>query len=108
MVRGRTALLISGSRPKATCFSPVEHGGTGCKVSLPGGAREHINGNAIYRVGPGMQALLRDAMDLSTHEKPFDLSLFLVRSGDQYHVHDHPRMYSIGEAIDNALWKEPA
>jgi len=102
------ALLLSGSRPKATCFSSVEHGGTGCKVRLPNGAREHINGNAMYRVGPGMQALLRDAMDMSTHEKPFDLALFLVRSGDQSHVHDHPRMYSIGEAVDDALWKEPA
>jgi hypothetical protein len=102
------ALLLSGSRPKATCFSPVEHGGTGCRVSLPGGAREHINGNAMYRVGPGMQALLRDAKDLSTHEIPFDLAMYLVRGGDQSHVNDHPRMYSIGEAVDDVMWKEPA
>ena len=100
--------LLSGSRPRAACYSAAEHGGTGCRVRLPAGAREHINGNALYRVGPGMQALVRDAMALSTTEFPYDLAMFLVRNENQSHVHDHPRVYSMAGVVDGALWEEPA
>ena len=71
-------------------------------------AREHINVNALYRLGPGVQALVRDAMALSTTEFPYDLAMFLVRNENQSHVHDHPRVYSMAGIVDGALWEEPA
>jgi hypothetical protein len=101
-------LLLSGSRPRAAYYGPAEHGGTGCRLRLPAGAREHINGNALYRVGPGMQALVRDAMALSMTELPYDLAMFLARKDNQSHVHDHPRVYSMAGVLDDTLWEEPA
>jgi hypothetical protein len=98
-------LLISGSRPKAACFSPVEHGGGHCK--MPNYVRLHINGNAMYRVGPEMQTLLRDAKLWSKDEAPFDLAMYFVRTVDQSHAHDNPRMYSVAGLVDDALWTRP-
>ena len=102
-------LLISGSRPRGACFSPTDQGGgSQCRTDFPDFVRLHINGNAMYRVGPAMQTLLHDAWDLTRDEAPFDLAMYLVRSTNQSHVYDNPSVYSVAGSVDSILWMKPA
>jgi len=61
--------------------------------------RFHINGNAMYRMGPAMASLLTSARRDLGNAAPFDLALYFVRRLNTSHAHANPRVYSIGAMV---------
>lgn len=61
--------------------------------------RFHINGNAMYRMGPAMASLLNSARQDLGNAAPFDLALYFVRRLNTSHAHANPRVYSIGAMV---------
>ena len=73
--------------------------------------RDHINGNAMYRVGPDLGRLATFARDRYGSTVPFDVALHLVGGGGggAGRAADNGRAYSImGGPVDEARFTEAA
>jgi len=101
-------LLISGSRGRGACWTGAEYGG--CKPMVDPAIphahlRDHINGNAMYRVGRELAHLVTSARDLYGSTVPFDVALHLVSGGDR--AADNGRSYSVmGLPVDESRFAE--
>ena len=106
------ALLISGSRGRGGCWTGAEYGG--CKPLVDAATpyahlRDHINGNAMYRVGPDLRRLSTFARDRYGSTVPFDVALHLVGGGGANRTADNGRAYSVtGGPVDEARFTEAA
>ena len=102
------ALLISGSRGRGACWTGAEYGG--CKLivdpAIPHAhLRDHINGNAMYRVGRELTQLITSARDIYGSTVPFDVAIHLVSGGDR--AADNGRSYSVmGLPVDESRFAE--
>jgi hypothetical protein len=103
-------ILISGSRGRGACWTGAEHGG--CKPSVDPATphahlRDHINGNALYRLGPELGAMIEAARAKYRERVPFDVALHLIGGGDR--AHDNARSYSVmALPVDHARFADPA
>jgi len=104
------ALLVSGSRGRGACWTGAEFGG--CMPMFDAATphahlRDHINGNAMYRVGPDLTHLVTSARDTYGSTVPFDVALYLVSSGDR--ALDNGRSYSaMGFPVDEGRFTDAA
>ena len=102
-------LLISGSRGRGACWTGTENGG--CKVMINDARpfahlRDHINGNAMYRVGEELVQLVTSARDLYGSSVPFDVALHLASRGTS-RAFDNVRAYSVmGLPVDERRFAE--
>jgi hypothetical protein len=99
-------VLMSGSRTRASCYSSGD--ASACKTRVAAHLRLHVNGNAMYRTGRALRAIIRAARDEMLDVAPFDLAMYFVRKDNQSHVYDNPRMYSVGAPVDAAHWDDTA
>jgi hypothetical protein len=101
-------LLISGSRGRGACWTGAEYGG--CKPMVDPAIphahlRDHINGNAMYRVGRDLTQLIASARDIYGSTVPFDVALHLISGGDR--AADNGRSYSVmGLPVDESRFVE--
>ena len=106
------ALLISGSRGRGACWTGAEYGGCTPLVDAAtphAHLRDHINGNAMYRVGPDLRRLVTFARDRYGSTVPFDVALHLVGGGGANRTADNDRAYSVmGGPVDEARFTEAA
>ena len=108
------ALLISGSRGRGACWTGAEYGGCTPLVDAAtphAHLRDHINGNAMYRVGPDLRRLATFARDRYGSTVPFDVALHLVGGGGggTGRAADNGRAYSVmGGPVDEARFTEAA
>ena len=106
------ALLISGSRGRGACWTGAEYGG--CTPLIDPATphahlRDHINGNAMYRVGPDLRRLATLARDRYGSTVPFDVALHLVGECGANRTADNVRAYSVmGGPVDEARFTEAA
>ena len=106
------ALLISGSRGRGACWTGAEYGG--CTPLIDAATphahlRDHINGNAMYRVGPDLRRLATLARDRYGSTVPFDVAMHLVGGGGANRTADNDRAYSVmGGPVDEARFIEAA
>ena len=111
-VLANPALLISGSRGRGACWTGAEYGGCTPLVDAAtphAHLRDHINGNAMYRVGPDLRRLTTFARDRYGSTVPFDVALHLVGGGGANRTADNGRAYSVmGGPVDEARFTEAA
>ena len=104
------AILISGSRGRGACWTGAENGG--CKPTVDPATphthlRDHINGNAMYRVGPDLTEFIASARNRYGSTVPFDVALHLVSGGK--HTADNGRAYSVmGLPVDESRFADAA
>ena len=106
------ALLISGSRGRGACWTGAENGGCTPMVDAAtphAHLRDHINGNAMYRVGPDLRRLAIFARDRYGSTVPFDVALHLMGGGGANRTADNGRAYSVmGGPVDEARYTDAA
>ena len=90
------ALLISGSRGRGACWTGAEYGG--CRPTVDPATphahlRDHVNGNAMYRVGGELSQLVAAARAQYGATVPFDVAMHLVGGGKR--TADNARSYSV-------------
>lgn len=68
------AVLISGSTIKVDCIYVRAH--DRCEINDDEHMRRHVNGNALYRVGADLTAVLTNAKAAFSNAEPFDLAIF--------------------------------
>ena len=109
---GDPALLISGSRGRGACWTGSEYGGCTPLVDAAtphAHLRDHINGNAMFRVGPDLRRLATFARNRYGSTVPFDVALHLVEGGGANRTADNGRAYSVmGGPVDEARFTEAA
>ena len=104
------ALLISGSRGRGACWTGAEYGG--CRPTVDPATphahlRDHVNGNAMYRVGGELSQLIAAARAQYGATVPFDVAMHLVGGGKR--TADNARAYSVmGLPVDGARFTVPA
>ena len=102
-------LLISGSRGRGACWTGAEYGG--CRPTVDPATphahlRDHVNGNAMYRVGGELSQLIAAARAQYGATVPFDMAMHLVSGGKR--TADNARSYSVmGLPVDEARFAEP-
>ena len=105
-----SAILISGSRGRGACWTGAENGG--CKPMVNAKTphahlRDHINGNAMYRVGADLTELVTSARDRYGSTVPFDVALHLASGGKR--TADNGRAYSVmGLPVDEGRFGDAA
>ena len=103
------ALLISGSRGRGACWTGAEYGG--CRPTVDPATphahlRDHVNGNAMYRLGGELSRLIAAARAQYGATVPFDVAMHLVGGGKR--TSDNARAYSVmGLPVDEARFAEP-
>lgn len=77
-------------------------------IRKPPWVQHHINGNALYRIGPDLQRLLKSAID-AYPKWPFDLAVWLAArdKGDEKLLLDSPLVLNVLTLVDETAFLTP-